>query len=179
MEKDLKPGRFLKKSMLDEYADTLKDSSAMFVTDFGGVTNKELEELRNRLSPLSIKYLIVKNSLCRLALKDIKMDDLAGMINGSCALGYGNGDPVSVSKVFVEFIKNNKNLELKGGYVDGEVVGADTIKELAALPTREVLLARLVSCLNSPITGLVLACSGIVKKLLYALNDIIKKKEEK
>lgn len=179
MEKELKPGRFLKKNMLDEYSQSLKGSSSCFVTDFGGLTNKELEDLRKKLNSLSTRYLVVKNSLFRLALKNLKMEGIADMVTGSCALGYGDGDPVSISKVLVQFINNNKNLKLKGGYIDGEIVGVDTIKELAALPSREALLARLVSCINSPVTGFISACSAIVRKLVYALNDIVKKKEER
>ena len=178
MEKELKPGKFLKRRIIKEYADQFKGASAMFVTEFIGLTNKELEDLRKKLTPVSIKYLIVKNSLCKIALKDIKMDSIADMLEGSCALGYGKADPVSVSKVLINFAKANEKFKLRGGYVDGEVVTVDTIKELASLPTREILLARLLNCMNSPISGFVSVCSGITKKLLYAFNEIIKKKEE-
>jgi large subunit ribosomal protein L10 len=105
------------------------------------------------------------------------MDGITDGITGSCAVGYGSGDPVTVSKVFVDFAKENANLRLKYGYVDGKVIKLETIKELAALPSRQVLLTRLVSCLNSPITGFVSTCSGVINKFVYALSEISKKKQ--
>lgn len=178
-DKELKPGRYLKVRMSDAYADRFKDASSIFITEYGGLTNKELEDLRKKLKPLSMQYMIVKNSLCRLALKELEMGSVADRVVGSCALGYGKGDPVSISKVLVDFAKKYKNLILKGAYIEGDAVDADTIKELATLPGKDVLIARLISCINSPISGLVAVCSGIVKKLVYALNEISKKKEEK
>ncbi|MFH1868267.1 MAG: 50S ribosomal protein L10 [Candidatus Omnitrophota bacterium] len=179
MEKELKPGKYLKTRMKDAYEDRLKGTSSLFITEFEGLTNKELEDLRSKLMPLSAKYLIVKNSLCRIVLDELKMGKVSELVEGSCALSYGKGDPVSISKLLVDFAKKNKNLKIKGGYVDGGDISADMVKELASLPGRDVLIARLVSCINSPISGLVSACSGIIKKFVYALNEISKKKESK
>ena len=120
----------------------------------------------------------MKNSICRLALEKLKLKDLANALEASCALTYTQDDAVSVSKTLVGFSKDNKNLKLKGAYIDGEMITEGAIRELAALPSREVLLGRLVSCINSPVAGFVSACSGIVKKLLYALNEIVKKADK-
>ena len=178
MVKELKPGKFLKTRIIKEYERRLKGASSFFVTDFGGLTNREIEELKKKLKSASTKYLVVKNSLCRSALKEMKIESLSDMIEGSCAISYTDKDPVITSKVLVDFSKANEKFKLKGGYVDGQVLGIDTLKELALIPSREVLLTRLVSAMNSPIAGFVLVCSGIVKKFLYALNEIVKKKEE-
>ena len=177
-EQELKPGKFLKDRMITEYAERLKDSSAFFVTEYAGLTNKDLIGLRKKLKSSSAKYLVVKNSLCKSALKNLKLNELVGLIDGPCALSYGNGDPVTISKVLVDFAKANDKLRLRGGYIEGKIITVDTVKELASLPSREVLLMRLLSAINSPITGFVSACSGIIKKLLYALNEIANKKQE-
>ena len=179
VEKELKPGRFLKQHMFDEYAQTLKDSSYLIVTEMKGLTNKDIESLKKKLRHISCQCLVVKNSLCKIALKNLNIEGVSDMVTGSCALGYGRGDAVAVSKIFVDFTKDNKNLVVKGGYIDSKVVSIDIIKQLAALPSREVLLTRLVSCLNSPIAGFVMTCSGILKKFLYAINEISKQKEKK
>ncbi|NQT90888.1 MAG: 50S ribosomal protein L10 [Candidatus Omnitrophica bacterium] len=176
MEKELKPGRFLKTRIVEEYAERLKDSTSIIVTEFKGITNKQLEDLRKRLSPVSARYMIIKCSMCKQALESLKMQDVNAMLGGSCALSYGDGDAASITKVLANFTKENKNLILKGGYIDGQILTADTLKELAALPPREVLIARLLSAMNSPVTGFVAACSGILKKIVYALNEIAKKK---
>jgi large subunit ribosomal protein L10 len=164
--------------MQNEYAERLKDSTYLIVTDFGGLTNKDMESLRKKLRPTSAKYIVVKNSLCRTALKGLKIDGLVEMITGACGLGYGKGDPISVSKVMMDFAKDNKNLKLKGGYIDSKIVTIDTIKEFASLPSKEALIARLLSCMNSPITGFVSVCSGVMRKFVYAVNEIAKKKQE-
>ena len=179
MEKSLKPGRLIKSHIVGEYVNKLKGSTSIFVTDFGGLTNKDLQDLRKRLKATSSRCFIAKNSLCRLALEELKIAKITEMVNGSCAISYGKGDAVSISKILVGFEKDNKNFKLKGGYADGSILTIGNIKELASLPSREVLLARLVYVMNSPITGLVSACSGITRKLLYALNEIIKTKEVK
>ena len=137
-----------------------------------------VEDLKNKLKSAPAKYLVVKNSLCISALKEMHIDNLADMVEGSCAISYTDKDPVAASKILVDFSKANEKFKLKGGYADGEVLSLGTLKELASMPPREVLLARLVSAMNSPVTGFVTACSGIIKKFLYAINEIIKKKEE-
>ena len=177
MDKQLKPGKFLKSRIVEEYAQRLKDSQSLIVTNFGGLTNKEFEDLKSKIRPTSNEYLVIKNSLCKMALKNLKLDNIADMVDGACALSYGSADAVSVSKALVGYARKNEKLILLGGYVDGEMVTADDIKELALLPGRDVLLARLVGALNSPITGLVGVCSGVIKKLLYAINEIVNKKE--
>jgi large subunit ribosomal protein L10 len=177
-ESRLKPGKFLKARITKEYEDKLKGASSFFVTDFSGLTNKEIEELKNKLRSTSTKYLVVKNSLCRSALKALNIESISSMIEGSCAISYTDKDPVMPSKVLVNFSRSNERLRLKGGYVDGRALSVDTLRELASMPSREILLTRIVSAMNSPITGFVGACSGIVRKFLYALNEIRQKKEK-
>jgi large subunit ribosomal protein L10 len=178
MVKELKPGKFLKTSIIKEYEKRFKGAKSFFVTDFGGLANKEIEQLKNKLKSVSTNYIVVKNSLCRSALKEMKIEALPDMVEGSCAISYTDKDPVEASKVLVDFSKTNEKFKLKGGYADGAVLSLDTIKELASMPPREILLARLVSAMNSPVTGFVSACSGIMKKILYAINEIIKNKKE-
>ena len=179
MENQLKPGKLLKSKMLEEYTKRLKGCTTIFVTGFGGLTNREIESLRKKLKASAVKYLVVKNSLCKAALKDLKKDKLADMLEGFCGLTYGSGDPVSISKALVDYAKANEKLKLKGAYIDGEMVTAATIKELAALPSREVLLTRLVSAMNSPVSGFVSVCSGMIRKFVYALAEVARKKDGK
>ena len=179
MEKELKLGRTIKEHIVKEYVKMLKESESVFVTDFGGLTNKDMEDLKKRLRPVSAEYHIVKNSLYKIALKDSKLDGIAGMVGGSCALSYGRGDPVSISKILVNYARDNKNFKLRGAYIDGKIITQDVVKELAALPGRDILIARLLGSMNSPISGFVSACSGIITKFLYALNEIANVKGKK
>ena len=114
--------------------------------------------------------------MCALAFKKIGAENLKDLLKGTCGVGVSKNDPVAVSKILVDFSKENEKFVLKGAYIDGIIVPAGTIKELAATPPKEVLLTKLVISLNSPISGIVCTLSGIVSKLVYALNSIKDKK---
>jgi large subunit ribosomal protein L10 len=178
MVKAVKPGRLLKTQMIREYEKRFQPASSFFVTNFNGLTNKEIGDLKRKLKAASARYIVVKKTLCKSAFHVLNLDHLIGMIEGSCAVTYTEKDPVAVSKVLVDFLKSNEKFMIKGGLVDGEALSLDSVKELASMPSREVLLARLVWVMNSPVTGFVTACSGVLKKLVYAINEIKKKREE-
>jgi large subunit ribosomal protein L10 len=178
MAKAIKPGRFLKTQMIGEYEKRFQPASSFFVTDFNGLTNKEIGDLKRKLKAASARYIVVKKTLCKSVFHGLRLDLLMKMIEGSCAVTYTEKDPVAVSKVLIDFLKSNEKFMIKGGLVDGEALNLDSIKELASMPSREVLLTRLAWVMNSSITGFVTACSGVLKKLVYAINEIKKKKEE-
>ncbi|MFA5068502.1 MAG: 50S ribosomal protein L10 [Candidatus Omnitrophota bacterium] len=178
MAKELKPGKFLKTRIINEYEQAFKQASSYFVTNYGGVTNREIEQLKGRLKSVSAGYLVVKNSLCRTAFRSLNIEGLPATIEGACAVSYTDKDPVSVTKILVDFSNSNDKFKLIAGYISGDILVLDTLKQLAAMPSREILLARLVSVMNSPVSGLVTTCSAILKQFLYALNAVIKKREE-
>ncbi|MFH1645257.1 MAG: 50S ribosomal protein L10, partial [Candidatus Omnitrophota bacterium] len=134
MEKTaLKPGRLLKDRILTEYYDRVNDSSFIFVTDFKSVSNKDLEELKKKLREASSKYVVIKNSLGKIALEKSELGNMSQFVSGTCGLSYGTGDAVSISKILVDFAKKMKEFTLRGGLVEGEVVDEKTIKYLATL----------------------------------------------
>ncbi len=178
MEEHLKPGRLLKQHMIDQIAAHLQGATNLFVTECGSLSNKQMEELRGKLKKASSNYMVVKNSMSIRALEKINLDMIRDLIKGTCGISYNSKDPVMTSKILVNFTKENKEFKLKGACIEGKVVSADTIKEIAAIPPREILLARLASSLNSPIRGMAGVLSGIIRKLVYALNAIKDKKQE-
>ena len=92
-------------------------------------------------------------------------------------VGVIKEDPVKIAKLMMEFSKKNKNFKIANGYLEGNVITAEKVKELAQLPGREQLLAMVLSMMNAPITGFVGVLSSIVRSLCYALNAIKEKKE--
>ncbi len=175
-EEQVKPGRLLKQHMIEEIATRLKDATNLFVTECGRLSNKQLQDLRKRLKKAPSNYMVVKNSMCATALKKIGLEDLRQLIKGTCGVSFSTADPITTSKILVDFTKENENLQLQGAYIDGKVVATDTIKQLATIPPREILLARLVSSINSPISGMVGALSAVIRKLVYTLVAIKDKK---
>ncbi len=177
MEKQAKVGRLLKQHMVNEIASALKGASSLFITDCGKLTNAQLIDLKRRLKKSSGDYIVVKNSMCALALDKIGVAaQVKELLKGTCGIGYSGKDPVSTSKILVDFIKENEKFAVKGAYIDGKAVSVSVVKELAAMPPKEVLIARLVSSMNSPISGVVVTLSGIVRKFVYALNAVKMKK---
>ena len=148
----------------------------LLVTQFSRVTAKDLESLRRQLHPFESRYLVAKNSLSRLALKQLKLDSLAQMIEGQTGFVIGDKDPVAISKVLVKFVKDHEGLVLRGGLLEGEVMTEEGVRSLAALPSREVLLGKAVFMIQSPIGRFHAALVGTMRKLLIALQELSKKR---
>ncbi|MBN1405725.1 MAG: 50S ribosomal protein L10 [Candidatus Omnitrophica bacterium] len=176
-EKQVKPGKLLKKHMIDQIAKRFKTATHMLITDCGKLTNKQSEDLRRRLKKVSSDYLAVKNSMCIKALEKLKIEGLAEHIKSTCGISFGSNDPIAACKVLAEFAKESEKLQLKAAYIDGKIITEDSLKKLALIPSREVLLTKLVMCLNSPVRGMVMALSAINGKFVYALNAIKEQKE--
>jgi len=178
-EEKLKPGKFLKTQLINQVGEQFKNYTNYFITECGPLSNKEMEDLRGRLKKASCSYMVVKNSLCKRALNEIGVQGLDEQIDGRCGIGFDSNDPIAISKVLVGYAKENEKFQLKGAYVDGATITVDTVKELASIPSREVLLARLVSAMNSPISGMVGVMSGIIRKFVYVINAIKELKSSK
>jgi len=149
----------------------------LFVTQYQGLSVKDLEELRQKLRPASSRYLVAKNSLSRIALKTLGFENLVSSVSGQTGFVIGENDPLAISKILVGYVKGHEALKLCGGVMDGELLTADRIREFAKLPPREVLIGKAVFLIKSPLSGLVGVLSGTVRKLLYALQEISKKIE--
>lgn len=176
---ETKIGKLLKKRMIGEIAERIEEANNLFITDCGKLSNKQIEDLKGRLRKVSCSYMTVKNSMAKRAFEQVGMDNMRTLIKDTCGIGFNKQDPVTVSKVLVDFAKENEKFQLKGAYIGGEVVSVDMIKRLATIPPREVLIARVVSSLNSPISGMVGVLSALIKNLVYALNAIKELKSSK
>ena len=154
-----------KQSVVDEITDVAKNSASFILFDYRGLTAEEVTELRKNLRDNGAKYKVWKNTLTKRAMDGLNYN-LDDCLNGPSAMAYSD-DSVAPIKVLSDFAKEHKALEIKGGIVDGEVAGLDTIKQLATLPSREGLLTMLAS-------GLI----GTVKDLSIALNMLSEEKEK-
>ena len=133
-------------------------------------------ELRRKLEKVTDKTVAVKNSITRLAFKKIGITDAKGLLKGPVFLAIGNKEPQLISKVLVEFAKGRENFQLDGAYLEGNVVPGEYVKSLAALPSREALIASVVGGLNAPISGFVNVMGQLIRSLAIALDQIHKTK---
>jgi large subunit ribosomal protein L10 len=131
-----------KAAAVAEIVDSFNDSSGAVLTEYRGLTVKQLQELRRILGE-NANYAVVKNTLTKIAAKQAGVDGVDDLLNGPTAIAFINGDLVEAAKGLRDFAKANPALVVKGGYVDGAPMGAAEIAKLADLESREVLLGKL------------------------------------
>ncbi|MDD5269716.1 MAG: 50S ribosomal protein L10 [Candidatus Omnitrophica bacterium] len=174
-----KLSRKVKGIMVDEVAGLIKKNPYLFFVNFEKVKASKTEKLRKTLKKSSSELKVVKKSILKLALKKQKLDPLCDIAETSSAVTFSSEDPTKASKILYDFSRVEQNMAIKGGYMDGQVLSIENVKELAMMPPREVMLARVVGGLKAPITGLVNVLNGNLQKLVMVFNEISKKKEVK
>jgi large subunit ribosomal protein L10 len=168
-----------KVAIVTEVKERLESSTAVMVTEYRGLTVKQLADLRRALRPVGGRYKVYKNNLVRRAADDAGID-LAEHLVGPTALTFaeeaedgGRGDVVSVAKVLRDFAKANPALLIKGGYFDGQAIDADDVKALADIEPREVLLAKLAGLMAAPMQQFAGLLEALPRNFAYGLKALI------
>lgn len=160
-----------------ELKDKLTRSKGSVFTDFRGLNVADMTDLRRQLRQAGVEYEVVKNTLLQIAAREAGIPPLDPLLGGPTAVAFGFQDPVAPAKVTVEFAKNHKNLAIRGAVLEGRVIDAKAVQALAALPPREVLLARVLAGMQAPVAGLVGVLNGTLRQLVYALGAVRRQKE--
>ena len=147
-------------------------ASFAVITDFKGMTVEELTNLRVSLRNAGGEYLVVKNTLARIALTDGTHNAIKDKFHDNCGVAFGFDDPVAVAKALSDFAKQSKLFELRCASLDGKAMDAAQIDALAKLPGREQLLGQLLGTMNAVPTNFVSLFANVVRGLLYALKGI-------
>jgi len=155
---------------------SLKDSSSVFIIKCLGLSSPDLTTLRQSLKSVRANLFIVKNTIARRALKDFGLQDSLKFIEGSCGLIFAQGEPVNACKVLYGFSKEHGQLRFEAGFLEKRFLAKNDIEALAKLPPKEVLRAKVVMCLKSPLFGLAGVLKGNLRKLVYCLEQIKLKK---
>lgn len=161
-----------KAEIVAELAEKLQSSKAVIFADYRGLKVSDATALRRTFREAGAEIKVVKNTLTQIAAEKSGIEGLEKFLTGPTAVAFGFDDPVVPARLLTEFVKNNKNMEIKGGLVEGKVVGLQQIKYLADLPSREVLVSQVLRGLNGPLSGLVGVLQGPVRKLVYALKAV-------
>ena len=140
------------------------------LTEYRGLTVRQLSDLRKQLKGASAEYKVVKNRLARIAIKDSALDGLGKHLTGPTGVAYTRPDPVSVAKALQAFVKNNPALTIKVGVVEGKVLEAAALKSLADLPSKEALRAQLVGALQGPLSQLVTLLTAVQGQLVRVIE---------
>jgi len=171
--------RAAKEQAVDQLTGELGRIKLAVMTDYRGLTVREVEELRSTLRDQGITYRVAKNTLLRLATKNNPA--LAGIdpqsFTGPMALALGFDDEVAPARVIFQYAKQHEALEIVGAITgDGKVLSAAEVKALANLPTREQLIAQVVGTIAAPLTGFVSVMSGNLRSIVYVLNALQEQK---
>lgn len=153
--------RELKEAKVAEIKEKLEKSKAVVLTKYQGLTVEEDTALRKILREAGVEYKVYKNTLVTLAAKELGLDGIVEYLEGPVSIAFGYEDVTVGARILNDFAKNHKKLELKAGVVEGEIYDADKIKQLATIPSKEVLIAKLLGSIKSPLSNFAYLLSAI------------------
>lgn len=166
-----------KQEKVDLIKSQIEKAKVAIVTDYTGLSVSEITDLRRRLQKENGDYTVAKNTLTKLAIKDTEFEALSEFMVGSSAIAFGFEDQVSPAKILAKFAKETKKTEIKGAVLDGKVLNIEEVKELAKLPSKEELYAKILGSINSPASGITNCVAGVMRSLTIAMDGVRKQKE--
>ena len=168
-----------KQQITEDLHDRFAKSAIIVLTDYKGLDVTSINDLRRKLRESDIEYQVVKNTLLVRAAEDTDVALIKDHFKGPSAVAISYDDPVAPAKVLTQFAKDNNKLEIKVGVLNGKVLDLQAIKALATLPSKEVMLAQLLSTINAVPTSFVRVLAEVPRSLLNVLTAIQDQKEEK
>jgi large subunit ribosomal protein L10 len=157
---------------VEELTDKLGRANAIYITEYLGLNVEDITELRREFHSNEVEYKVTKNTLIKLAAKNNDMEGLDDYLIGSTAIAFSYQDPTSPARVLKQFKKDHDLPVVKGIVFEGNVLAGSEFKRIADLPTKDQLLAQLVSLLSSPMTKLVWALKSPMTDMGNALNNL-------
>ncbi|AYD39243.1 50S ribosomal protein L10 [Clostridium fermenticellae] len=158
--------RELKEAKVLEIKGKMEKAKSIVISKYQGLTVEEDTTLRRNLREAGVEYKVYKNTLGTLAAKELGYEGLNDLLEGPVSIAFGYEDPTAPARILNEFAEDHKKLELKGGIVQGEFFDKDKIIQLAKIPPKEVLIAKLLGSFKAPLS-----------KVVYLLNAIKEQKE--
>lgn len=155
-----------KKSMVAGLVDKLQNSAAGVLVDYIGINVADDTKLRKELREAGVDYAVVKNTLLRFAVREAGFGELEDVLQGSTALAVSKEDPIIAAKIIEKYssIVPGDAFRVKAGFMDGKVVDVATVKEIASIPAKEELIAKMLSSLNAPLANLAIVLDQIAEK---------------
>ncbi|WP_303995015.1 50S ribosomal protein L10 [Megamonas hypermegale] len=171
-----------KQAAVASLKEQLSTAKGVVLTGYKGLTVAQDMKLRAKFREAGVSYHVVKNTMVRIAANEIGLEGLDPVLNGTTAIAVSAEDAVAPAKVVYDFIKENKLektevLTIKLGVVEGKVISVDEVKALASLPSREVLIAKVLGSMQAPISGMVNVLQGTIRNMVYVLDAIRAQKE--
>ncbi len=153
-----------KKARVEELVNLLKNSAAGVLVDYKGITVEEDTKLRKELREAGVNYFVEKNSLLRFALKEVGLDEITGVLEGTTAIAIANEDQTIAANILGKFADTKETFKLKAGFIGTEVYDEAGVTALSKIPSKEVLLAQLVGSLQGPLQKFAAAIQAVADK---------------
>lgn len=166
-----------KKQFVQELKERFEKSCVVILTDYKGLDVEAMTQLRAKLREANVEYQVIKNTMLRLASEGTGVEAIKESFVGPSAIAMSFDDPVAPAKVLSDFAKENDKLEIKIGVMDGKALDVSAIKALSDLPSRDQLLATVLSAMNAVPTSLVTALSDVPRRMVNVLQAIKDQKE--
>ena len=154
----------LKQPIVEEISANIKDAQSVVIVDYRGLTVAEDTELRKTLREAGVTYKVYKNTLMNFAFKGTEFESMSGLLEGPNAIAISKEDATAPARVLAEFAKKAPALEIKGGVVEGTFYDEAGMKAISNIPSREILLGKLLGSIQSPITNLARVLNQIAEK---------------
>ncbi len=171
----MRPNQKAKQQVVEEIKAKIQKAKSIVFVDYRGLTVAQDTALRSEFRKAGADYKVYKNRLVLRALNDCGINLDESLFQGTLACAFGFDDEVAPAKILDKVISDTKKMEVKFGVLNGEKIDSAEVKALANLPTKEVLLVKLLSVLNGPATGLARVINAPVQNLVLALNAIANK----
>lgn len=169
----------VKEDIVKKLHEKLHRASGIVFANFSGMNVAQSTELRRKCRAAKVEFQVAKNKLAKRALVDSAFNDqVESVLHLPTALVFGYDDPITPIKVLADFAKTTDKLQIKLVVIEGQVYGPAVIKQLAKIPSRNVLIAQVMGCLQGPIGNLMGVCQGLVREFVGVVDAIRDKKEK-
>ena len=168
----------LKSEKVDDLSRKLSEAKSIYLADFTGLNVSSATELRRSLRQADVNYEVIKNRLAKLAVAKIGLEQLGEYLTGPTAMAISLGDPVEPARILQKFIDGGGKLAIKSGLLYGELLSPDQVKQIASLPSRDEMLAKVLGSVQSPLTGFAGVLNGLLRNLAGVIAAVQEQRSE-
>jgi large subunit ribosomal protein L10 len=160
-----------KQETVEDFKSRLEGAKTVLVTEYRGLTVRQLSDLRKQLRGVSAQYKIIKNRLAKLAMTDTDLSKLVPHLKGPTGMVISKEDPVAVAKALHTFARTNQALAIKAGFIEGQVLPPADLKALSELPTKDAIRSQIIGAIQGPLAQLVGLLQATQRDIAYVLSE--------
>jgi large subunit ribosomal protein L10 len=165
-----------KQEIVDQVREMIDGASAIYLTDFSGISVADINNIRNEFRKEGVKYKVIKNTLFKRAIDELgKYDKFAGHLEGMTGFAFASKNPVAPAKIIKTYFDKQQKLGLKACYIEDQYYDGKQLNVLATLPSKAELVAGILGSLSSPASGIVGAINAVIRELVSVVDEISKK----